>query len=85
MNGGLDSDEFVIGRHVMTCCVEDIQFGGFVVKYKDAPKLEHGGWVVMTGEIRCEYNKMYDDLGPVFYATEVEQVEKPENEVATFY
>ena len=33
LGGGLKDDEFVIGRHIMTCCVEDIQFGGLVAKY----------------------------------------------------
>ena len=85
LGGGLDDDEFVIGRHIMTCCVQDIQFGGLVAKYADSQSLEHGGWAVITAKIQKEYNKMYQSEGPVFHVIEVEKCEAPEEEVATFY
>ena len=82
LGGGLKPDEFVIGRHIMTCCVQDIQFGGLVAK---SSELEHGGWVVMTAEIVREYNDMYEAIGPVFHVKEVVKCDPPEEEVATFY
>lgn len=85
LGGGLDEDEFVIGRHIMTCCIEDIQFGGLVAKYHNSCELEHGGWAVMTAKVEKEFNKMYQSEGPVFHVTEVIKVEAPEEEVATFY
>ena len=85
IGGGLEDDEFVIGRHIMTCCVEDITFGGLVAKYDKAQELEHGGWVVMTADVRAEFNAMYQGVGPVFYVSSVEKVEAPEEDVATFY
>ena len=85
LGGGLDDDEFVIGRHIMTCCVEDIQFGGLVAKWPEARRLEHGGWVVMTAVVRKEFNHMYQSEGPVFDVMNVEKVTAPEEEVATFY
>lgn len=85
LGGGLDDDEFVIGRHIMTCCVEDIQFGGLVAKYDRASELEHGGWVIMTARIEKEFNHMYQSQGPVFHVIKVEKTEPPEEEVATFY
>ncbi len=85
LGGGLKRDEFVIGRHIMTCCVQDIQFGGLVAKYKKASEMEHGGWVVMTAEIVREYNDMYEAIGPVFHVKEVVKCDPPEEEVATFY
>ncbi len=85
LGGGLDDDEFVIGRHIMTCCVEDIQFGGLVAKYKGAQSLEHGGWVVMTAKIEKEFNHMYGSEGPVFHVISVEKTAAPQEEVATFY
>ena len=84
LGGGLKDDEFVVGRHVMTCCIDDIQFGGLVAKYADAQSLDHGGWVLLTAEIRGEYNEMYGEEGPVLYVTEIEKVEPLEDEVATF-
>ncbi|MGN0681217.1 MAG: GTP-binding protein [Candidatus Fimisoma sp.] len=85
LGGGLDDDEFVIGRHIMTCCVEDIQFGGLVAKWPEARSLEHGGWAVMTAVVRKEFNHMYQSEGPVFDVMNVEKVTAPEEEVATFY
>lgn len=85
LGGGLDDDEFVIGRHIMTCCVEDIQFGGLVAKYDKSQELEHGGWAVMTAKVAKEFNHMYQSEGPVFHVIKVEKVDAPEEEVATFY
>ena len=69
----------------MTCCVEDIQFGGLVAKYADAQSLDHGGWVEMTAKIEREYNDMYQSEGPVYHVIEVKKTTPPEEEVATFY
>lgn len=85
IGGGLEDDEFVIGRHIMTCCVEDITFGGLVAKYAKSQELEHGGWVVMTAQVKKEFNAMYQGMGPVFHVIDVQKVEAPEEEVATFY
>ena len=85
LGGGLDDDEFVIGRHIMTCCVQDIQFGGLVAKYADSQSLEHGGWAVITAKIQKEYNKMYQSEGPVYHVIDLEKCQAPEEEVATFY
>lgn len=85
LGGGLKDDEFVIGRHIMTCCVEDIQFGGLVAKYADAQSLDHGGWVEMTAKIEREYNDMYQSEGPVYHVIKVKKTTPPEEEVATFY
>ena len=83
--GGLEEDEIVIGRHIMTCCVEDIQFGGLVAKYAGAKGLTHGEWVIITAEVKNEYNHMYQGNGPVLHVTDLEKTDVPEQEVATFY
>ncbi len=86
LGGGLTDDEFVIGRHVMTCCVEDIQFSGLVANYEGAAQtLDHGGWVIITAKIEREFNKMYESEGPVLHVLELEKTDQPEEEIATFY
>ena len=83
--GGLPDDKFVFGRHVMTCCVEDIQFAGLVCKWKDAAsRLEHGGWVTVTAKVFIEYDEVYGDAGPVLYCLKVEPAEEANPEVAQF-
>lgn len=85
LGGGLDKDSFVFGRHIMTCCVEDIQFGGLVCRWKDAEsKLEHGGWVMITAVVRNEYHEMYGEEGPVLCCTSVEPAQEANPEVAEF-
>lgn len=85
LGGGLDDDKFVFGRHVMTCCVEDIQFAGLVCKWKNAAHvLEHGGWVTVTAEVKVEFDETYGEIGPVLYCTKVEEATEADPEVAQF-
>ena len=82
--GGLKEDTFIFGRHIMTCCAADIQFGGLACKWEGADKLEHGGWVTITAKIKIQENEVYGEIGPVLYATKLEVSEMPDPEVATF-
>ena len=85
LGGGLPDDKFVFGRHVMTCCVEDIQFAGLVCVWKDAAqKLTHGGWVTITAQVKWQYDEMYGEAGPVLYCSSVEEAEEADPEVAQF-
>ena len=85
LGGGLDDNSFIFGRHVMTCCVEDIQFAGLVCRWKDAAKtLTHGGWVKITAKISIQYDEMYGENGPVLKCMSVEKAEPADPEVATF-
>ncbi len=82
---GLDDDDtFVMGRHVMTCCVEDIQFGGLVCKWVESSSLIHGEWAVITADIVVEYHEMYGEPGPVLYVSSLQVCQPADPEVATF-
>ena len=85
----LGAGSFIIGRHVMTCCVDDIQFSGLICLYKtkdgsDVP-LRNRDWVMIEGEIRVEKHHLYKNAGPVLYGTSYAATSKPKQEVATFY
>ena len=83
--GELPDDKFIFGRHVMTCCVEDIQFAGLACKWENAAStLEHGGWVTITAEIKIEYDEIYGEEGPVLHCMKVEKSEEAHPEVAQF-
>ena len=83
--GGLPDNKFVFGRHVMTCCVEDIQFAGLVCKWtNDAAGLTHGGWYTISADIKVEEDPVYGEVGPVLYCTKVEKAQEAEPEVAQF-
>lgn len=80
----LPDDKFIFGRHVMTCCVEDIQFAGLIAVYDKTPELENGAWIEITAEVREEYEDAYREDGPVLYCLELSKTEPVEPEVATF-
>ena len=81
----LEKNSAVVGRHVMTCCVDDIQFSGMIAIFKGECKLKSKEWVTLKGIIKIEANKLYKTKGPVLYVENTEFAVKPAQEVATFY
>lgn len=81
----LGKDALVIGRHVMTCCVDDIAYQGLVCKFTSDVPYRTRDWINVTGKIKIEKNKLYGRPGPVIYAENSAYTDKPEQEVATFY
>ena len=76
---------FVVGRHVMTCCVEDIQFAGLVCQKDDVSDIVHDSWMTLTAEIHFKFSRAYGKKGPVLTYLSHEPCEAPEQAVATFY
>ena len=81
----LGNKAIVIGRHVMTCCVDDISFSGLVCNFDRDVTMKTGEWVMITAKIRIEAHKLYGSEGPVLYATDVAMTSEPKQPVATFY
>lgn len=79
-----EKDCFVPGRFVMTCCVDDIEFMGYVCQYEGARDLQQRSWVEVTAKISIRYHKLYKEMGPVLTAIEVKPAEKAEQDVVTF-
>ncbi len=78
---------FLVGRHVMTCCVADIQFASVVCRWdkEKIAAMKPDQWVILTAKVSMEYHRMYKENGPVLTAISMEPASKPEQEVATFY
>ncbi len=85
VDGKLPKDTFVIGRHIMTCCADDIQYGGMVATWSNAHTLNSRDWAVVTAEIAFEHNKAYRGKGPVLHILSFSGAQPPEQQVATFY
>ena len=85
LDKSLPSGQFAIGRHVMTCCVDDISFSGLVCNFDRDVTVKTGEWVMITAKIRIEAHKLYGSEGPVLYATDVAMTSEPKQPVATFY
>ena len=73
------------GRHVMTCCADDIAYNPLVCIFAEKSYLKTRDWAILTGKIRIEKHKLYNGVGPVLYVTKTEFAVPPVQEVATFY
>ena len=85
LDENLPKDSYAIGRHIMTCCADDIAYRGVVAKGMGKLKLVTRDWVTVEGRLVEEYSKLYRGVGPVLYVKSIERAEKPVQEVATFY
>ena len=74
-----------LGRHIMTCCVEDIQYCALVAKIPDGVKIENSKWYLVDAEIDIRFSRLYGKKGPIFVIKRVSDAEPPEQQVATFY
>jgi uncharacterized repeat protein (TIGR03943 family) len=76
---------FALGRHVMTCCVEDISFCWIAAEWEKASLFDTRQWVRVTGRISVRKHKLYKGKGPVLQVQSIVLTGAPEQEVATFY
>lgn len=80
-----DGANILAGRHVMTCCADDIAYHPLVCIFSEKTTLNTRDWVTLTGKLRVEKHKLYRGMGPVLYVSTTEFAVKPAQEVATFY
>ena len=83
-DGRFDASSFVIGRHVMVCCADDIAYRGMVAFHKSASKFNTRDWAVVKGKIKIKKHNLYGGEGPVLEIEEIEKSTPPVQEVATF-
>ncbi len=81
----LPSGTFVVGRHVMTCCVEDIQFAALVCQWEKAKTVQDDTWMILTARINFKFNRAYGRKGPVLTSLSALPSVPPDDPVATFY
>ena len=81
----LPEKTFIVGRHVMTCCVEDIQFAGLVCQWEGADTVQDDSWMILTAKINFKFNRAYGKKGPVLTYVDSVLCQAPEQSVATFY
>lgn len=82
--GRTTGDGFIIGRPIMTCCVEDIQFSGLYCE-NGADKVQSEKWYNITAKISVKPCRVYGRKGPVLSLVNIESVKEPDDPVATFY
>ena len=75
----------VVGRHVMTCCVQDIQFAALVCQIDNPEKIIDDSWYLVTAKVNFKWHKAYRRRGPVLTYIESQPCDVPNPDVATFY
>ena len=84
-NTDMPKGSFVLGRHVMTCCADDITYSGIVCDWHNAENLKQRDWIIITAKIELKKHKMYGKKGPVLTISEVIHTSPADPELATFY
>ncbi len=81
----LEATDIVVGRHVMTCCADDIQYCGLACVLPYEMQLETRDWICVTAKIQFQKHRIYKGKGPVLVAEKVVVCQPPEEALATFY
>ena len=81
----LPKNSVIIGRHIMTCCADDIQYGGMVCIFNAPQNLKTKDWITVKGSLKIEKTILYKNQGPVLYVESTEFAVAPKQEVVTFY
>ena len=81
----LNPEDIVVGRHVMTCCEDDIQYCGLACVLPEVMPLNTRDWICVTAKVQFQKHRIYKGKGPVLIAEKVIICEKPEEALAVFY
>ena len=81
----LSPQDIVVGRHVMTCCADDIQYLGLACVLPQVMDLQTRDWINITAKITFQKHRIYKGKGPVLVVERVIICEQPEEPLATFY
>lgn len=74
---------YVFGRHVMTCCADDIGGIGFLCAYKDeAPKTND--WVFVTAKVEAGFSALHNTDAIILTEQEVSPADPPAEELVYF-
>lgn len=82
----MPQNSIALGRHVMTCCADDIAYHGLACVFDgEMPALKTRNWITVTGTLRLDRHVLYRGKGPVLHVERTDFAVPPKQEVATFY
>ena len=81
----LPAGTFIVGRHIMTCCVQDTQFAALVCQWDKADTVTNDSWMTLTAQVHFKFNRAYGKKRPVLTYISAQSADAPENPVATFF
>ncbi len=68
-------------RKIMTCCVADMSFVGFICGYPKAYELDDREWVEISGIFRKRFDDEMQRNIPVCRVMELKEIDRPEKEI----
>lgn len=74
---------FVFGRHVMTCCAEDIGGIGFLCKYREAAPRSND-WIFLTAKVEAGFSPLHNCDAVVLIEEDVSPAGPPKEELVYF-
>lgn len=84
-NETLPNDLCLVGRHIMTCCEDDIAYGGMLCVLPKSAMVQNRDWLMITAKIKHQHHELYEGKGPVLYAEQLVHSPAPVQPLATFY
>ena len=58
-NSKFPENTYAVGRHIMTCCVEDIQYCWMVAQDESGNEPPNKEWITITGKVSVQKHKLY--------------------------
>lgn len=89
-NRDMGFEYFGVGRHVMTCCIDDITFQPMVCVYGKGCIVrlkpdQHGDWFYVTGKLEFKPSPFYNyDIGPVLTVSHITSCKPANPDIASF-
>ncbi len=77
----VNKDTFVIGRQVMTCCANDIQFLGYEVINDTNVSVKDGDVIYLECEVKHEFSKLAGEEVVMLHAKGITKLPKEEEKV----
>lgn len=74
---------YVFGRHVMTCCADDIGGIGFLCQYRDNPPATND-WIYLTDKVEAAFSPMHGCDAIVLIEEKAAPAQAPEEELVYF-
>lgn len=84
-NETIPADLCLVGRHIMTCCEDDIAYGGMLCVIPKNTMIQNRDWLMITAKIKFQHHDLYEGKGPVLYAEQLVHSPAPQQPLATFY
>ena len=81
----LPERNIVLGRHIMTCCEDDIAYSGVACVLPEDLDVKTRDWLEITAKIELKKHYVYKGKGLVLMVSEVKRCEPIEQALAVFY